>query len=78
MITIDERALRETLAWHFLTGIECDHDAKTDVATCACALWRSEPQPSVGAAVERWAEHVADFLTKKSQENKKHQSGEVA
>ncbi len=43
---------------HWLTGIECDHEARTDVATCFCARWRSEPQPSVIQAVERWIEHV--------------------
>lgn len=50
---------RATLREHWLTGIECDHEAKTDVATCFCARWRSEPQPTVIAAVERWIEHVA-------------------
>ena len=51
-------ALREVLNWHHLTGIECDHDAKTDVATCGCATWRSEPEASISAAVNRWVDHV--------------------
>lgn len=46
------------LSWHHLTGIECNHVAHTDVAACGCAVWRSEPQPTAGEAVNRWAEHV--------------------
>ena len=48
----------DVLRKHWLTGIECNHEARTDVATCYCSRWRSEPQPSVGEAVERWIEHV--------------------
>ena len=47
-------ALRE----HWLTGVVCDHDAKTDRATCACSLWRCDPQPNVGAAVNAWIDHL--------------------
>lgn len=49
---------------HWLTSVECDHEAGTDVATCFCAVWRSEPQPTVRHAVERWIEHVVQSLTK--------------
>jgi hypothetical protein len=52
--------LRDTLAAHWLTGIKCDHADKTDVATCYCTIWRSEPMPSVGAAVNAWIDHVLD------------------
>lgn len=47
---------------HWLTGLECDHDAKTDVANCFCSKWRPAPEPSVGKAVERWIEHVIDEM----------------
>ena len=43
---------------HYLAGIECNHKSKTDRAMCACSRWNCPPQPSVGAAVERWLEHV--------------------
>jgi hypothetical protein len=52
--------LSAVLREHWLTGIVCDHEAKTDRATCWCATWQCEPQPNVGAAVERWIEHVLD------------------
>lgn len=48
----------EVLAHHALAEIRCDHEAETDVAVCNCALWASEPMPSVQAAKEAWAEHV--------------------
>lgn len=50
----------EHLGTHFLFAIECDHEAKTDVAICACSQWRCPPQPSVGAAVDMWVVHVFD------------------
>jgi hypothetical protein len=52
--------LQAVLRGHWLTGIVCDHETKTDRATCWCTTWQCEPQPSVGAAVERWIEHVLD------------------
>jgi hypothetical protein len=51
-------AIRSVLRDHWLTGMHCDHDANTDVATCFCTVWRSEPMPNVGAAVNAWIEHV--------------------
>jgi len=43
---------------HWLTGVECDHEAKTDTATCYCSVWRSKPMPNIPAAVGEWIEHV--------------------
>lgn len=51
-------ALRE----HWLTGIHCDAVNETDAATCYCTVWKSEPMPSVGAAVDAWIAHVLDVL----------------
>src|SRR5205823_5716679 len=33
-----------------------------DTATCYCAKWKSEPQASVGAAVDEWIGHVLSLL----------------
>lgn len=45
---------------HWLTGVECDHEAKTDVATCYCSRWRSAPQPNIPAAVNEWIKHLLE------------------
>jgi hypothetical protein len=50
--------IKAVLREHWLTGIVCDHEAKTDRATCSCSVWRCEPLPSVGAAVDAWINHV--------------------
>jgi hypothetical protein len=52
------KVLRVVLRGHWLSGIECDHDTKRDFSTCACGLWASNNEPSVGAAVNAWIEHV--------------------
>jgi hypothetical protein len=52
----------DVLKKHWLTGIECNHEAKTDVATCYCSTWKSEPCQSVGAAVDAWIAHVCEQL----------------
>jgi hypothetical protein len=54
----DELRLRRVLRDHFVMAIECDHVAKTDRVLCSCSAWRSDPQPSVGAAVDVWIDHV--------------------
>lgn len=54
----DHERMRAALREHWITGVVYDHDAKTDRATCACSLWRCEPMPSVGAAVDAWISHV--------------------
>jgi len=51
-----------TLKEHWLWAMECDHKTKTDVARCSCSQWACAPQPSIGAAVEQWAQHVAARL----------------
>jgi Lar family restriction alleviation protein len=52
------KALKAHLREHWLVSVVCDHEAKTDTATCSCSQWRDEPHPSVGAAVDAWIEHV--------------------
>ncbi len=56
----DFARMAQVLREHWLTGLECDHEAKTDVANCFCGRWRPAPEPSVGQAVERWVEHVME------------------
>lgn len=58
MLSDELRLYRETVRKHYLAGIECAHDAHTDKPSCACSMWDCLPQPSVGAAVDRWMEHV--------------------
>jgi hypothetical protein len=58
----DRDKLRGVLQQHWLTGIHCDHESKTDVATCFCTVWRSDPMPNVGAAVNAWIDHVFEQL----------------
>lgn len=43
---------------HWLAGIDCDHETKTDTARCACSRFAGTPQPSIGAAVRQWLLHV--------------------
>ena len=57
---VDFARMAQVLREHWLTGLECDHEAKTDVANCFCGRWRPAPEPSVGQAVERWVEHVME------------------
>lgn len=57
-----EEALRTVLREHWLTAIDCDHEAKTDTARCYCTRWTGAPQPNVGAAVEEWIAHVLAAL----------------
>lgn len=49
---------KQTLSLHWLTNIECDHEAKTDTARCWCGYWTGTPQPSVAMAVQEWINHV--------------------
>lgn len=56
----DDEILREVLRDHWITAVQCDEAAQTDVVVCYCAKWRSEPMRSVGLAVERWVEHVME------------------
>jgi len=49
-------ALRE----HWLNSLECLHIIRSEVAHCACG-WKSDIQPTVGSAVERWIEHVEGY-----------------
>jgi hypothetical protein len=51
-------ALRAALFDHWVTGIVCDHEAKTDRVTCSCSVWRCPPQPCVGDAIKMWINHV--------------------
>ena len=48
----------EALSGHWLYEMRCDHETKTDQAFCSCGLWSSAPQPSIGEAAKRWAEHA--------------------
>lgn len=50
--------LQVRLHRHYLAGIECDHEAKTDKASCACSMVALPAKPTVGEAVATWIEHV--------------------
>lgn len=51
-------AVKLRLREHWLTGIHCDHERKTDRASCSCSIWRGEEKPSIDAAVQDWVEHA--------------------
>jgi hypothetical protein len=54
--------LRDVLRRHYLTQITCDHDRKMDNPVCACSLVNLGWHPSVGDAVDAWADHVIGEL----------------
>lgn len=58
----DPAALRAVLAEHWLAGIDCDHETKADRPRCACSRINFGWYRTVGEAVDRWAQHVADQL----------------
>lgn len=53
---------RKALKQHWLTGVICNHDDKTDVATCFCSRWRSADAHNVGSAVSDWIDHVLEHV----------------
>lgn len=54
--------VKARLGEHWLAGIVCNHEDKTDRATCACSQWRCDEMPSIGAAVDAWIEHALGTL----------------
>jgi hypothetical protein len=61
-LSVSLAKIRGALREHWLTGIHCDHEAKTDKASCYCAIWASAPLPNVGSAVEAWIDHFISTL----------------
>jgi hypothetical protein len=59
---VQEDKFRNVLREHWISGIICDHVSKTDRATCSCSLWRSDPKPNIGAAVDAWIDHVLESI----------------
>ena len=55
----EDDPMRVLLRAHWLMSMECLHVIRSDVAHCACG-WKSTIQPSVGSAVERWIDHLAE------------------
>lgn len=55
--------VRETLRKHWLTGIVCDHEERTDAAACYCCIWRSAAEKSPVAAAHAWIEHVIQQMS---------------
>lgn len=56
---IDLALLKE----HWLTGVACDenlprHTDRTR-STCYCSIWRSDPLPTVGDAIDAWLRHLS-------------------
>ena len=58
--------LAEVLRNHWVTAMECTHDDSpsggTDIVRCSCSQWTGTVQPTVGAAVEEWVQHVLSFM----------------
>lgn len=57
MRAVDERWIK-VLREHWLAGIDCNHEQRTDTARCSCSLIAFPPQTSVGLAVETWIQHI--------------------
>lgn len=54
--------LELVLSNHYATAVECDHETRTDIVRCACSRWTGTSQPSVGAAIKEWINHIAGIL----------------
>jgi hypothetical protein len=50
------------LSKHYLMGVHCNHENKTDRAQCFCTVWRGPEMPSVGDAVASWIDHIVQEL----------------
>lgn len=64
-IKLSERSrelVAKVLKEHYLSAVQCDHEAKTDLACCWCAVWSSGPRPSIGEAVDAWVGHVLEQI----------------
>jgi hypothetical protein len=62
-------SVRDVLRLHWLTSIDCDHEALTDTARCFCTKWTGTAKASVGEAVTEWIEHVVTHLSNATPEN---------
>lgn len=60
MVSVIE--VRRVLSEHWLAGIACDHETRTDAAACACSQWRSPVVETPRAAAHAWIDHVVDQL----------------
>ena len=63
---MNDAVLRLVLREHWLAGVECDHDAKTDRASCACSMVDLGWQPSIGSAVNSWIDHLFSIVDEPS------------
>jgi hypothetical protein len=59
---LTKEEIRKVLKEHWLTAIHCDHKDSTDRPGCYCGVWYCEPQPNVGAAIDKWIEHVLEQI----------------
>lgn len=51
-----------TLQKHYLMGVKCNHEHKTDRASCYCTVWRGSEMANVGAAIDEWILHVIEEM----------------
>lgn len=59
---VEVHRVRSVLREHFLAGIVCDHEERTDAAACNCSQWRSPQVESPVAAAHCWIDHFIDVL----------------
>lgn len=54
----EAQAVFRVLPCHYVTAVDCNHQAMTDTVRCSCSVWTGTPQPSVGQAINEWVQHV--------------------
>jgi hypothetical protein len=64
-VTYTADQIAAVLRAHWLRAMECHHATGMDTPHCACCAWPCPPQPNIGAAAERWIEHVLSELAPK-------------
>jgi hypothetical protein len=62
-ISVPLAKVRTTMQAHWLTGIQCNHEAKTDRPSCFCTVWNGGDHPSIAKALDHWTDHFIEMLT---------------
>lgn len=61
-VSVPLKKVRETMQAHWLTGIACNHEARTDRPSCFCTTWNGGDHPSIAKALDAWTDHFMQML----------------